>query len=96
MWIQLPDTTGTRWRRLLVVAAGVLVLLVAVVSYAAFANRDPSAEPRTTATPPSSEPIATPTSPPSLDAAEPEAFARQVATALFAWDTRTTSTPQSR
>ena len=49
MWIQLPDTTGTRWRRLLVVAAGVLVLLVAVVSYAAFANRDPSAEAGTTA-----------------------------------------------
>lgn len=95
MWIQLPDTTGTRWRRLLVVAAGVLLLLVAVVSYAAFVNRDPSAQPRTTATPPSSEPIATPTSPPSLDAAEPEAFARQVATALFAWDTMTTSTPKS-
>ena len=95
MWIQLPDTTGTRWRRLLVVAVGVLLLLVAVVSYAAFANRAPSAEPRTTAKPPSSEPIGTQTSPPALDAAEPEAFARQVATALFAWDTRTTSTPKS-
>jgi hypothetical protein len=95
MWIQLPDTTGTRWRRLLVVAAGVLVLLGAVVGYAAFANRDPSSGARPTATSPSSEPIATPTSTPALDAAEPEAFARQVATALFAWDTRTTSTPQS-
>jgi hypothetical protein len=95
MWIQLPDTAGTRWRRLLVVAAGVLVLLVAVVSYAAFANRDPSSGTGTTAKPSSSELIATPDLPPSLDAAEPEAFARQVATALFAWDTRTTSTPQS-
>jgi hypothetical protein len=95
MRIQLPDTTGTRWRRLLVVAAGVLVLLVAVVSYAAFANRDPSSGAGTTAIPPSSEPIATPTSPPSPDAADPEAFARQVATTLFAWDTRTTSSPQS-
>ncbi len=95
MWIQLPDTTGTRWRRLLVVTAGVLVLLVAVVSYAAFANHDPSSGAVTTANPPSSEPIATPISPPSLDAAEPEAFARQVATALFAWDTRTMSTPKS-
>jgi hypothetical protein len=95
MWIQLPDTTGTRWRRLLVVAAGVLVLLVAVVSYAAFANRDPSSGRATTAKPPASEPIATPASTPSLDAAEPEAFARQVATALFMWDTRTTSTPHS-
>ncbi len=95
MWIQLPDTTGTRWRRLLVVAAGVLLLLMAVVSYAAFVNRDPSAQPRTTAAPPSSEPAATPTAPPSLDAAVPEAFARQVATALFTWDTRTTSTPKS-
>lgn len=94
MWIQLPET-GTRWRRLLVVAAGVLVLLVAVVSYAMFANRAPSAEPRTTATLPSSEPIGTQTSPPPLDAAVPEAFARQVATALFAWDTRTTSTQKS-
>lgn len=95
MWIQLPDTTGTRWRRLLVVAVGVLLLLVAVVSYAAFANRDPSVEPPTTSAPPSSEPIATQTSPPALDAAEPQAFARQVATALFAWDTRTVSTPKS-
>lgn len=95
MRIQLPDTTGTRWRQLLIVAAGVLVLLVAVVSYAVFANRDPSSAAGTTAKPPSSEPIATPTSPPSLDAAKPEAFARQVATALFAWDTRTTSTPKS-
>lgn len=95
MRIQLPDTTGIRWRRLLVVAAGILVLLVAVVSYAAFANQDPSSGAGTTARPPSPEPIATPTSSPSLDAAEPEAFARQVATALFAWDTRTTSTPQS-
>lgn len=95
MWIQLPDTTGIRWRRLLAVAGGVLLLLVAVVSYAAFANPDPSAEPRTTSAPPSSEPIATQTSPPALDAAEPEAFARQVATALFSWDTRTTSTPKS-
>lgn len=94
MWIQLPDTTGTRWRRLLVVAVGVLLLLVAVVSYAAFANRDPAAEPRTTSAPPSSEAIATQTSPP-LDAAEPQAFARQVATALFGWDTRTMSTPKS-
>lgn len=94
MWIHLPDTTGTRWRRLLVVAVGVLLLLVAVVSYAAFANRDPSAEPRTTSAPPSSEAIATQTSPP-LDTAEPQAFARQVATALFAWDTRTMSTPKS-
>jgi hypothetical protein len=95
MWIQLPDTTETRWRRLLVVAVGVLLLLMAVVSYAAFANRDPSAEPRTTSATPSSEPIATQTSPPALDAAEPQAFARQVATTLFAWDTRTTSGPQS-
>ncbi|MDI6910451.1 hypothetical protein [Nocardioides sp.] len=68
---------------------------MAVVSYAAFANRDPSSGAGTRAKPPSSEPIATPTSSPSLDAAEPGAFARQVATALFAWDTRTTSTPQS-
>jgi len=95
MWIQLPDTSGTRWRHLLVVAAGVLVLLVAVVSYAMFANHGPSSSAGTTAKAPSAEPIATPTSPPSLDAAEPEVFARQVATALFAWDTRTTSTPQS-
>jgi len=95
MWIQLSDTSGTRWRRLLVVAAGVLVLLVAVVSYAMFANRGPSSSAGTTAKAPSSEPIATPASPPPLDAAEPEVFARQVATALFAWDTRTTSTPQS-
>lgn len=95
MWIQLPDATETRWRRLLVLAVGVLLLLVAVVSYASFANRDPSAEPRTTDAPPSSEPIATQTSPPALDAAEPQAFARQVATALFAWDTRTTSSPKS-
>lgn len=95
MWIQRPDTTGTRWRRLLVVAAGVLVLLVAVVSYAAVANRDPSSGRTTTATPTSPEPIATMTSTPSLSAADPEAFARQVATALFAWDTRTTSTPKS-
>jgi hypothetical protein len=95
MWIQLPDTTGTRWRRLLVAAAGVLVLLVAVVSYAAFGNRDRSAGASTTATSSTPEPKATPASPPSLDAAEPEAFARQVATALFAWDTRATSTPQS-
>ena len=72
MWIQLPDTTGIRWRRLLAVAGGVLLLLVAVVSYAAFGNPDPSAEPRTTSAPPSSEPIATQTSPPALDAAEPE------------------------
>lgn len=95
MWIQPPDGTETRWRRLLVLAVGVLLLLVAVVSYASFANRDPSAEPGTTAAPPSSEPIATQTSPPALDAAEPQAFARQVATALFAWDTRTTSSPKS-
>jgi len=95
MWIELPDTTGTQWRRLLVVAAVLLVLLVAVVSYAAFANRDRSAGASTTATSSTPEPKATPASPPSLDAAEPEAFARQVATALFAWDTRTLSSPQS-
>lgn len=95
MLIQLPDTTGTRWRRLLVVAAGVLVLLVVVVSYAAFANRDRSAGAGTTGASPPPELPATPTSLPSLDAADPEAFARQVATALFAWDTRTTSSPQS-
>lgn len=95
MLIQLPDATGTRWRRLLVVAAGVLVLLVVVVSYAAFANRDRSAGAGTTGNSPPPEPPATPTSLPSLDATDPEAFARQVATALFAWDTRTTSSPQS-
>lgn len=95
MWIRLPDTTGTRWRLLLVVAAGVLVLLVAVIGYAAFANPDPSSSADPTAKSPASEPIATPASAPSLDAAEPESFARQVARTLFLWDTRTTSTPRS-
>jgi hypothetical protein len=94
MWIQLPDTTGTRWRLLLVVVAGVLVLPVAVVSFASFANRGPSSGADPTSKPSSSEPIATRASAPSLDA-EPEAFAWQVARALFLWDTRTTSTPRS-
>jgi hypothetical protein len=96
MWMQMPDPDGTRWRRLLVVAAAVLVLLVAVVSYSVLVDRHrasgsgpspvPSTERSSTA-----EPVLMP----SLRVAQPEAFARQVATVLFAWDTQTLSTPQS-
>lgn len=95
MRIQLPDPTGTRWRRLLMVAAGVLVLLVAVVSYSALANRDRTAEPRPTTRSPEAERTTRPTVPPSVGASDPEVFVRRVAMALFAWDTRTMTAPRS-
>lgn len=96
MFTQLPDPSETRWRRLILVAAAVLVLLVAVVSYSVFANRHgpsnarPSPMPSTAAMP-----TAKPTPQPSLRLDQPEQFAREVATVLFAWDTQTLSTPQS-
>lgn len=97
MRIQLHDPSGTRWRRLIVIALGTLVILVAVISYSALANRDRSAEPRPAPPMPQTTagPTAAPAPVPSLNAAHPDVFARQVASALFAWDTRTLSSPQT-
>lgn len=85
-----------RWRRLVVIGAATALLLIAFTTYAVLVHRShpTSAAPaddkpaRSEAVP--ATPAAVVTKLPALrDTSDPAAFAREVAEALFAWDTAT-------
>lgn len=91
-----PATADHLHRRRLIVAGITIMLLIAVVTYAVLAHRadSPAAAPGD----PGSDPVETPTVetaravtelPVLRETSDPDAFARQVAEALFTWDTTT-------
>lgn len=89
----IPD--HLRWRRLIVAGVAPALLLIAIVTYAVLTHRadSPGVAATTTPAPAVLREVDNPpvvTALPSLrPTSDPETFARQLADALFAWDTAT-------
>lgn len=99
MLSSIAPTDGTRWRRLIVAAGAALLVLAAVVTYSLLTHGHDADQPPSEAGSNSTLSQADPTEPapsttlvPVVPGSDPEAFARRVAEALFAWDTATITT----
>lgn len=98
MFTSYPSADSTRTRRLIIAAIAVVLAFAAVAAYSLWTYNDPTAggppvssAPSTSlALPPPTELTEKEPASPIPATSDPEAFARQVADALFAWDTAAT------
>lgn len=99
MFSSITPTDAPRRRRLIVAAGAILVFVGAATTYSLLAHgRDTGKPSASSSTSTMRQPsTGAPTQPtpgmPVLSGADPETFARQVAEALFTWDTTTVVTP---
>ncbi|GAB2761776.1 hypothetical protein GCM10027020_12580 [Nocardioides salsibiostraticola] len=102
MFSRITSTDATRRRRRLVVVAGATLLILGSAATFSLLTRGSAAERPPVESGPASALLSkadrpasnpSPTFPPVLIGSDPEAFARQVAEALFVWDTDSMTTP---
>ena len=101
MFSSILSTDATHRRRLIVVAGATLLILGAVATFSLLARGSDAGQPPAESGSASAllneadRPASnlSPTSPPVMTGSDPETFVRQVAEALFAWDTDSMATP---
>ena len=85
------SASWSRGRRIAVIAAGLVLLLIGVGAYGLIAGprqpTDPAPAPAPTVTVPGESDTGRPGPPRVIPSNDPDEFARNIATALFAWDT---------